>query len=180
MSSAPPLLPVETLLRVLRTAKLNGTSVLALAGLFAVLSAMGGDRLGALIGVVIAGAGAFELHGAGLLRQGVVKGVSWLVASQVYLLLAILVYAAWRLFNYDPELMRRVSEQALKTPEIQAKLLETGTSEEDMLRLVRLFYHLTYMILAVATFFYQGAMVLYYRRRRPAIEVALREIHGSA
>src|SRR5471032_2785913 len=53
MAKAPPLLPVEMLRRVVRIAKFDGISVLALAGLFALGSAALGDFKGALIGIVI-------------------------------------------------------------------------------------------------------------------------------
>ena len=42
----PPLLPAETLRRVLRVAKMNGSSVLVISGLFALVSAAGHDLTG--------------------------------------------------------------------------------------------------------------------------------------
>ena len=52
---APPLLPEETLFRVLRLARFNGLSVLGIAGFFAVISAAAQDVPGALVGVLVAG-----------------------------------------------------------------------------------------------------------------------------
>ena len=54
----PPLLPAETLVRVLRLAKFDGLSVLLIAGVFALLAATAGDFSGALVGLLAAGAGA--------------------------------------------------------------------------------------------------------------------------
>ena len=62
----PPLLPSETLMRVLRLAKLDGMGVLLLGGLFALMAASGGEKPFAIIGLLAAGAGAIELHGAAL------------------------------------------------------------------------------------------------------------------
>jgi len=53
---APPLLPEETLLRVLRVARLDGLSVLVIAGVFALISALAGDGVGAVVGLLVAGA----------------------------------------------------------------------------------------------------------------------------
>jgi hypothetical protein len=51
----PPLLPAETLARLLRLAKLDGTSILVISGAFALVSAAMGDRLGALVALMVAG-----------------------------------------------------------------------------------------------------------------------------
>src|SRR5678816_1370684 len=86
----PPLLPEETLARVLRLARFDGMGALVLGGMFALFAAAARDFPFAAIGLLAAGAGAVELHGAALLRQGDRRGMQWLVASQPYLLLVIL------------------------------------------------------------------------------------------
>src|SRR5262249_17978142 len=98
MTKIPPLLPQETLLRVLRVARFDGTGALILGGTFALMMASEHDFPFAAIGLLAAGAGAIELHGAALLKQGESRGMSWLVASQPYLLLVILAYCALRLW----------------------------------------------------------------------------------
>src|SRR4051812_10242830 len=70
MSKIPPLLPHETLIRVLRLATLDGLVVLMIATAFALASALGRDFSGAIIGLLIAGGGATELHGVTLMRRG--------------------------------------------------------------------------------------------------------------
>src|SRR5580700_100147 len=64
----PPKLVSEILRSVLRVARFDGVSVLVLAGFFALVSAASGDVSGAAFGLLIAAAGAIELHGMGLLR----------------------------------------------------------------------------------------------------------------
>jgi len=177
MTHSPPLLSTEILKRVLRLAKLDGAGVLALAGAFAMGSAALGDYKGALIGVLIAGAGAIELHGVALLNGGESRGVNWLVGSQLYLLVTVLCYVGWRLANYDPVQMRQFAEPLLQNPETQAKLVEAGATPEDLLRMVRVLYNVGYAAVAVLTLIYQGGMMRYYRRRQAAITSALAEIH---
>jgi hypothetical protein len=175
MAKAPPVLPVETLRRVLRIAKFDGISMLALAGLFAVASAALADFKGAFIGIVIAGAGACELHGTSLLTAGEPRGVRWLVGSQLYLLIVVLAYVAWRLLSYDPEQVRRLLEPLLHTPEMQAQLEVTGATEEDVRNMLRLVYHVSYGAVGLVTLIYQGGLARYYHNRRAVIATALAE-----
>lgn len=164
----PPLLPAEILNRLLRLARLDGTVVLALAGAFALASAVGGNRLEVLIGVLIAGAGALELHGAGLLRAGEVRGISWLVASQLYLLTAVLGYVALRLVSFDPALINLIMNDTLRQ-----RYLDAGLTHAQIDQVVEWSYYLTYAILGVVTVLYQGGMAIYYFRRRDAAARAL-------
>jgi hypothetical protein len=166
----PPLLPVVTLTRLLRLAKLDGTGVLALSGAFALASAAMGDRLSAVIGLLIAGAGAFELHGAGLLREREARGLRWLVASQIYLMIAVLAYVVLRLFSYDPAFIN----YAL-TADTRSNLLEIGYTEGDIAGLVRQIYCLIYAVIGFVTVLYQGGMALYYWRRKAAVAAAFAE-----
>jgi len=173
MSSKPPLLPAEIVARLLRVAHFDGISVLGLCGVLAIASAGYGDFTGAVIGVLIAGAGAFELHGAGLLKAGQPCGLNWLVGSQLYLLAAILSYVGWRLVSYDPATMRRILEPTLHTAEIQAQLSAAGATEADLLAMVRKIYFAGLSLVAVGTLLYQGGMAFYYHRRRAAVVAAL-------
>ena len=54
----PPLLPSETFRRVLRVARFDGLSVLGVSGAFALISAASQDVSGAMIGLLVAAAGA--------------------------------------------------------------------------------------------------------------------------
>jgi hypothetical protein len=157
----PPLLPEETLFRVLRLARFNGMSVLFIAGFFALISAAAKDVPGAAIGVLVAGAGALELHGAGLLRQGDDRGMTWLVSSQLYLLTVVLAYVGFRLMHVDIEPMRVL---------LTATIAVSGLNEDQFLRVI---YGISTSVFGVVTFFYQGGMAIYYHRRRAAVRQAL-------
>ena len=161
----PPLLPEETLYRVLRVANFNGLSVLAVTGMITLAVASTGNYVGAGIGLAIAASGALELHGAGLLKSGNPRGMQWLIVSQPYLLVVILGYCVWRLTNFDPAPL-----QAAMTDELRTAIAQGGYEEHVFLRNV---YVGTYVVFALVTCVYQGLMTLYYVRRRPAVTLAL-------
>jgi hypothetical protein len=163
----PPLLPEETLNRVVRLARFDGLSVLVLGTLFAISAAAAKDVPFAAIGLLAAGAGAVELHGIGLLRQAEPRGMSWLIASQPFLLLVILSYCALRATHFEmPPLPDRFRELA----EFSAQ--QWRMSVEDYFRLLNT---LTVVAVSVVSVFYQGAMTIYYWRRRAAVRRALSE-----
>lgn len=162
---APPLLPEEVLARVLRLARFDGLSVVVFAGSLALLAAVMGDRVGAVVGLLVAGAGAIELHGASLLSHGDKRGVDWLVRSQLLLLTAILAYCVLRLTHPDLSPLHRAV-----TDDMKEQLDLIGWSVDEFLRLV---YKLTYGCVAFVTVLYQGGMALYYWNRRAAVAAAL-------
>lgn len=166
----PPVLPDATLARVLRLAKIDGTGVLAVAGAFAIGHALLGDRGGALIGLAVAGAGAVELHGAGLLRRGHAQGLRWLAGSQLYLLAAILGYVALRLVSYDPALINLVL-----TADMRQHYLDAGLRPEEMDLIVKWSYYVTYGLVGLLTFVYQGLMLRFYLRHWADVRDALEE-----
>jgi hypothetical protein len=161
----PPLLPEETLARVYRLARFDGMGVLMIAGFFACIAAAAGDVLGAIVGLLVAGAGALELHGATLLRQGQERGITWLVGSQLFLLVSILAYCGARMLTLElppiPDDLR---------PMIEASAAQAGLKVEEYLKLV---YRLGLWIVASVSILYQGGMTLYYLRRRHAVSRAL-------
>ncbi|HEX2854258.1 MAG TPA: hypothetical protein VHO24_13565 [Opitutaceae bacterium] len=165
MSKTPPLLPEETLQRVLRVARVDGMSVLLIAGFLALASAAAGDYMGALIGLVIAAAGAIELHGDGLLRNGFPLGMKWLIGSQLYLMAVVLGYCAMRLTHVAlppiPDTLK---------PMIEMSAQQWKMATDDYLLMV---YRLSFRLLALLTFLYQGGMAFYYFRRRAAVAQAL-------
>lgn len=161
----PPLLPAEALARVLRLARLDGMGVLMLATFFALTSAALGDFTGAVVWLLVAGAGAIELHGVVLLREAEKRGLNWLLASQFLLLLVVLGHCALRLAHYDPTAMR----EAL-TDEMKTTLAQAHYDQEDFLRTV---YVTTYGALAGLTFLYKACLAFYYYRRRAAVAAAL-------
>lgn len=170
---APPLLPEETFRRVIRLARLDGLTVLALGSFFALLSGGMGDFAGAIIGLLVAGAGAVELHGISLLQHFERRGVNWLVGSQLFLIVAILAYCGMRLTHFTiPPL-----------PDEVMPLIDASAAQFDMTRegYLRFIYQLSYTLVAIGTLAYQGGMAIYYHRRRGAVAKALGpdEVEGA-
>lgn len=166
----PPLLPDETLHRVLRVANFDGISIMAVAGMLALASASVRDFSGAAIGLLVAAAGAIELHGAGLLKAGERRGMNWLIASQPYLASVILIYCAMRLSHFDAALWREAV-----TDDLRKSLEESGYREDEFLHTV---YTLTYAALAIGTLLYQGWMTVFYYRRRKVVATAVDPVDG--
>jgi hypothetical protein len=164
----PPILPSEMLRRVLRVARLDGTSVLAIAGAFALISAaFFRDAKGAAIGLLVAAAGAIELHGATLLRACDAKGMRWLVSSQLYLMTVMLAYCAFQLARPDLAFWRQFI-----TAEAADQLRQADISvDQFIVETLRL----AYLAVAAATLLYQGGMTIYYLRRRAVVVAALQE-----
>lgn len=162
---APPLLPEETFHRVVRVANVDGLCVLAISGLLALASASVVNYQGAAFGLLVAAAGAIELHGVGLLRAGEPRGMNWLVASQPYLAAVVLVYCALQWGHPDMALWRAVLSD--KNREVIAA---AGLSEDEFLRRVHTF---GITLLGMLTMLYQGGMTLYYLRRRTAVMQAV-------
>jgi hypothetical protein len=164
----PPLLPEETLARVLRLAKFDGMGALVLGTIFALLSAAAGHFPLAAVGLLAAGAGAVELHGAALLRRGHERGMNWLIASQPFLLLVIFSYCALRLWFIEtpplPEQMRGL---------LAASAAQWRMPVEDFLHLLN---RITYGALAIIAVGFQGGMMIYYLRRRKPVARALVEL----
>jgi hypothetical protein len=121
----PPLLPFETLERVLRVARFDGRTVLGVAGLCALLSAVYGSTQSALICLVISGAGAVELHGVSLLQRGE-RGMAWLIWSQVILLVTIIGYAAANFLHPSVEILNLVKATTAVPPDLEEQLKAGG------------------------------------------------------
>ena len=169
----PPLTPEETLRRVLRTARIDGLSVLVVSGVFTLWSLADRDWTEAGIGLLICGAGIIELRGRALLAAGQARGVDWLIGSQVWLLAVAQSYFLWRLQSYDPELVRHYAVPLLRSGFVRPILSAAGLTEGDVLHDMRSVYTTSYMIAAVLFFICQGGLALRYRRHRPAVTTAL-------
>jgi hypothetical protein len=172
-AATPPLTPEETLRRVLRTARLDGISLLVVSSGFTGASLLFGDLTGALIGLLVCAAGAVELRGRSLLQAGQGRGVRWLITSQVWLLSCVLAYVLWQLNSYNPALARELIQPVLRSALIEPLLAAAGLTEADLLREVRSIYLTAYMIAGVLSFGFQGGLALYYRNRRAAVVAAL-------
>jgi len=165
---SPPPLPHEILLRVWRLASLDGRMLLIIATVFAMLAAIAHDAPGAAAGVLAAGAGAMELHGANRLNTGDANGMRWLVTSQLGLLAVIFGYIAVRLLLLDAEM---IDERI--PPEVAARFAEAGIPREAVPEFVQRVGRIAYSLLALGSLAYQGGMALYFHRRRKAVRQAL-------
>jgi hypothetical protein len=161
----PPLLPEEVLSRVLRVARVDGVGVLTFATFFALTSAGVRDVPGAVVWLLVAGAGALALHGLSRLQEYDARGLSWIVAGQYLFLAVALAHCAFRLGHYDPTSLREAV-----TEEMKATLAQANYDEEEFLHTV---YVTTYLVIAVAVFLFKGSLAIYFQRRRPAIVSAL-------
>jgi hypothetical protein len=93
--------------------------------------------------------------------------MSWLISSQLYLMLILVIYATVGYVRHDITLWR----QAV-TPESADAIRQMGKTVDEVLLLMVRF---TYAGVAAATVLYQGGMAIYYLRRRQAVEAAVLE-----
>ena len=161
----PPLLPEETLVRVLRLARFDGMGAMVLGGMFALFAGAARDFPFAAIGLLASGAGAIELHGAALLRQGDPRGMRWLVASQPFLLAVILCYCALRLWFIELPPIPASFQSVFK-----ASAEQWGVSVEEYQRVLN---RITLLAVAAVSCGFQGGMMFYYLRRRKPVAQAL-------
>lgn len=142
------------------TARRNALSILVVAGLATLWLAARADAL-ALFGAALSGAAVLELRGAKRLLADPVAARPMLVGAEAAVLVLMFGYCAWRLagFDFDAELA------ALPEDSRQMLLDATGDDTEALREMMVLTNRITYGVLAVVTCFYQGGMVLLYRRR---------------
>lgn len=158
----PPPTPETQLLRVLRIAKVNGLSVLIIAGLGTLLSI--GDWFGMAIGIAVAYGGWLELSGRKQLLHGDVAGVRRLVQSQLVVLAAIEIYCLMKL-GFDST--HGVSQ------ELRGAMIEMGVDMAALEPSLRLAFYGTYGAVALLTVIYQGGMARYYSRRKDVVQEAI-------
>ncbi len=147
--------PVLALARMHKLAKREGTLLLILSGVFAVLAAMAKDGPGALAGVAASGTAVLELHGATLLAACRRRSRRYLVGSQLALLATILVYCAWR--TTHPSDLERI--EPLLTTEMKVAIAQLGLTVSQFFLLTN---RLTYSIVAAVSLLYQGGMACHY------------------
>ena len=139
--------------------------MLVVAGLFAILTALSGDRVGAIAGLLVAGAGALERHGGMLLSHGDTRGLNWAIAGEMFAMVSILAYCQVRLVNVDLETLRMAVTEPMKQ-----QLAAEGIGIDEFLLVMN---RAVFVTLAILTVFYQGGLAFYYSRRRHAIAQTL-------
>jgi hypothetical protein len=169
--------PDKVLRRVLGIATVEGWSVLVLGTLSALLSAVATGWFGAVVGCLVAGCGAMELHGAALLRAGRPRGVSWLVRSQLTLLTVILLYAVISFITLTPAQVEFIQTQMPPDDRNAMNQMRDLLGETPAAYNAQIvgFGHLVYAVVAAVTLLYQGGMALYYHRRGVVIRRAMEE-----
>lgn len=161
--------PADVLRRVIKVARVNGMIVVfPVALICALIALVMGDLVSAFFGLLVAAAGWSEWHGAKLLKRGQADGINWLVRSQLFLMILILLYALERMASWNSDYV-----QSLNTPEMNQLLQQGGMDMQAILPLVRLGFFVVYGSLAVLTVLYQGGLALFYRRRAATVRAAL-------
>ena len=160
--------PQQALKRVIGLSRLNGWSVVIVAGLGALIALAMGDWLSLGLGLLVGGLGWLEVHGNRLLKKRDATGMKWLVRSQMLLLALILAYCASRLGSFDAENML-----ANLTPDMEAALKEAGLVRADIVPLVHQIFLALYISVALTSLVYQGGLALYYQSKTPLVTEAL-------
>ncbi|MFT6399053.1 MAG: hypothetical protein ACJAYU_003816 [Bradymonadia bacterium] len=149
-----------TLRRVLRISRLNGLSIVFIAGASTVLSVLFGDWLGAVVAGAVTAAGWSGLRGNKRLRAGDDTGMALLWKSEAALLAIIWLYCGAQLV-----LVRIHGGADILSEDVMALLGASGLSAGDVVPLVQMMLTATYAILLAVTLVYQGGLCVYYRRR---------------
>lgn len=139
--------------------------MMTIAGVFAVLAAVRGEVVPAAAGLLVAGAGAMERHGAMLMEAGEPRGIRWAMVAELLAMFFILAYCQVRLIAIDLTPLR-----PLVNDELKRQLATEGIGIDEFLQYT---YRLVYISVGVTTVIYQGAMAIYYLRRRRAVDAAL-------
>jgi hypothetical protein len=180
--SKPPPLPTEVIARVSHVAAIDGFSLVFIAGGFGLVSALSRDWLGAVVGGLAVGAGLIELNGRRRLRAGDVRGINWLVRSQLVLLTVILLYVAYQYNFFDPQSLlvsmeaTRIWVQRTFDLEIPALADSFGLTNKQFLVLARRTVRVAYVAVGLGSILCQGGLAFYYQRREQAVSKALRKI----
>jgi len=151
---------------ILRISAMNAWSVTIVAGLFALGSLVVWDTVGIVVGLAVTGAGAMELHGRQRLVAGRAGAQDWMAGSQLWLLICVLAYAAWRLLVFD----WAAPLSSMSVEELRQLGVLTGLYGDTLAQFVSMLYGLIYVVVAIVTLVYQGGLGLYYWRRVGVLE----------
>lgn len=162
----------DALQRIRRTAAVNGGSIVAVAGLSALVSLFLLSGVGCAVGLAFAATGVMELRGRSLLVRDVRRAGRWLVGAQAAFFALIAAYAGYQLATLTGAVILQAMSPDMLALIKQRLELQTGLQLPDevigdvLLRAMRL----VYWVLIVVSFFYQGGMAWYYQRRMRALQ----------
>ena len=149
----------KQLARVLFLSKLNAYSIVIISGTFGLLCLFMLDPVGIIVGAAVAAAGLMEIRGHRRLRSGSPGARNWMAGSQVWLVVCVLAYCAWRLAVFDPD----DPLAALGDTELLETTVSLAAFPQGMLEdLVTTVYTLTYKLVAGVSLLFQGGLALYY------------------
>ena len=125
-----------------------------------------------MAGVLAAGWGLAEIHGADKLRNGDPRGIDWMIWSQLGLMMTVFIYAGWMMTHLDAvELLNRMPPLAREN--LEDKFEAAGLPLDEMPAVFRSMSTLVYSLVALLTFVFQGMMARFYHRSRPAVETVV-------
>lgn len=152
----PPPTPEAQLQRILRIAKLDGVSLVVIAGISILFSL--GDWFGMAVCVTIVGGGWMELSGRKQLLAGDATGIRRMVKAQLLVLAAIEILCVVNLKQgMSPEVREAIA--GLDMPELEPAFRSAFTA--------------TYIAVALLTVVYQGGMARYYGKKAGVVRTAL-------
>jgi hypothetical protein len=171
-NTKPPPLPIEVFERVLRVGRFDGKTLVILATTFAALAALNHHGPPAIAGVIAVGWGLLELHGSERLQNGDPQGLDNMILAQAGIMLTVVAYAAWMFFYFDVEAFMAEMPPALLEQQRQ-QLVQSGFSSEDMPALYQVMVNVVYALVAMLTLVFQGLMIRYYQKARPAVHTVI-------
>ena len=148
--------------KITRISTFNAWSVTFIAGSFAVLSLLALSVPGVVVGAAVAAAGPTELYGQRKLEDDPRTARTWMVGSQVWLMVCVLSYCAWRLLSLDPDNPFVVFGDAAQVFELVEVF---GIPQSYLASLFIQAFYITYGLIAALTLLFQGGLAVYYRTR---------------
>ena len=148
--------------KIMRISTINAWSVTFIAGAFAVLSLAAWSVPGVIVGGAVTVAGPLELQGNKSLQTDPSRARMWMMGSQLWLMLCVLSYCAWRLLSLDPENPFVVFGDAAQVFELVAIL---GIPKGYLAPLFIQAFYITYGLIAGLTILFQGGLTIYYGSR---------------
>lgn len=176
----PPVLPARALSRVLAVARVDGWSVVIIAGLGGLVSLVQGQGALTAAALLVVGTGAGELHGRNRLLRRDPRGLAWMIGAQLVLLAVIWGYAWYRWQYFDPAALW-AELPGFAQAKMDHDLLAAGLDPElDRPLVLELMNTLTCTVLALVSFGFQGGLACYYAAHHSRVRQALAEQQAAS